>query len=376
LNSPVHLSGGYAPPEGFPGSELAEIAREILRNHAAEALQYSELEGQVALRTRIAEWLSADGTPATFRDVNIVTGAKQALDLAARALAQPGDAWMSSEPTYVNAIRIFRRAGLKHLSVSNDEDGTRVDEIEEALARMARAGTPMPKFIYEIPDFHNPTGRVMSASRREKLVAVATKYEIPILEDNPYRWLRYDGSAVPPLGSFDKDRWVIGVGTFSKILTPGLRLGWIHAREDLRRRVMSFKADGGSSALVQMMVREYFHEPDALPRRLDRVTTVLRSKRDAMLRALTTSLGTVAEWSRPDGGYYFWLSVGSGVDTEALAPVAETDGVQFYPGSMYYSAPERGRQQIRLSFAHEPIDRMERGVTILRSHLVGVLSPA
>ena len=365
MNKIIALGDGNAAPEGFRGAELAEIARTVLREHADEALQYGGRPGYLPLRRRVASWLNAEAPSVNVDDLNIVTGAKQALDMAARALARPGDEVLLSQPTYMNALRIFGRAGVRPLVVSSDERGTCVEQIDQLLEDRARRGDRTPRLIYEIPDFHNPTGAVLSEERREQLVKLAMRYDIPILEDNPYRWLRYEGLPARPLRAFDKTGVVISVGTFAKILGPGIRLGWVHARKDLLEKIMEFKADGGSSPLVQMVVYEFFREDDALDLNLNRLRELLRAKRDVMLRALERSLRGAATWTTPSGGYYVWVRSVLPMDEVAVKTASARAGVEYYPGSAFYPDPVAGRDSLRLCFAHETMPRIEQGVSAL-----------
>jgi 2-aminoadipate transaminase len=367
VSDPIILSSGYAAPEGFPGPELGDIARDILRSRAAIALQYGHRDGYMPLRTLVAEWLTADGDPATADEVTIVTGAKQTLDITARAFGREGDLLLASEPTYMNGLTIFKRTGLSSLPVPNDEHGVDVDVAEDLIAARAGRGEPLPKLIYEITDFQNPTGTVLSEARREKLVAIATRYSIPVLEDNPYRWVRFDGRPALPLKHFDKSGMVVSTGTFAKILGPGMRLGWVHAKRDVLTKIMAYKADAGSSPLTQMIAHEFFKANGSLDRHLERLRSVLRPKRDAMLRALERHLGSRATWTSPEGGYYVWATL-PGVNTDDLAPSAHAAGVDYYRGSLFYTEEPR-HDQMRLSFSYETPERIEAGVATIAAAL-------
>jgi 2-aminoadipate transaminase len=376
----IILSSGYAAPEAFPGAELAELAADILRHQSAEALQYSSRNGYDPLRRRVAEWLTADGVVASADEILIVTGAKQGLDMAARALTSPGDTFIASQPTYMNGLTILRHGGLRGESVPHDPNGMDVDALEGRLAQATRDEEPVPRLIYEIPDFHNPTGSVMAEDRREKLVDLATRYEIPILEDNPYRWLRYEGSPARPLKSFDKKGIVITAGTFAKILGPGLRIGWLHVRRDLLERIAALKADGGTSPLTQMLAYEFFREDGSLDRHVSKVKTLLRQKRDAMLESLETNLAGRATWTRPAGGYYLWASLQGGLSSDDLLREVADAGVAYYQGSMFYTSDDPPRGELRLAFSYETPDRIREGIAalgrVVARHAVPAGAPA
>lgn len=364
----IVLSSGYAPAEAFPGTELAEIAGDVLRNHADEALQYSDRKGYMPLRKVIAEWLVSDGAEATVDDINIITGAKQNLDITTRALCGAGDYILVAEPTYMNGIKIFERTGVTVRSVPNTDRGIDVDALEAYLAGCTHRGERLPKLIYDIPDFQNPTGSVLSDEKREKLVAVAKRHGVAILEDNPYRWIRLEGTPVRPLKSFDKSGdTVISTGTFAKILGPGLRLGWIHARKDLLAKIGPYKADAGTSPLCQMLAYEFYKKPGSLERHLARVRSVLLPKRAALLEVLERDFRGIATWSRPEGGYYVWVTMGDGIDTDALHPEALAAGVDYYKGSVFFTGANAPRHHMRISFSFESAERIREGMgTIAR----------
>jgi 2-aminoadipate transaminase len=358
------LSDGYAASECFPGDPLGEIARNVLRSRAATALQYGPRAGYRPLRELIARWLEADGVPALVDEIAIVTGAKQGLDVIARACAAPGDSLIAAEPTYMSGLRIFANAGLEMLPVAADADGTVVDEIAQTFERRAEAGAPQPRFVYEIPDFQNPSGTVLSEERRARLVGIASRYDVPILEDNPYRWLRYEGTPLKPLKSYDRDGTVLSVGSFAKILGPGLRLGWIHARADRLSRILRYKADAGTSPLTQMIAHEFFGAPEALEHHLARIRATLRPRRDQMLESLRKWFGGAATWTTPLGGYYVWLTLPVDIDGGTLAGKASEAGIDCYPGSLFFS-DGRPRNLLRLSYSHETPDRIECAVAKL-----------
>ena len=362
LAETIILSDGCAPAEAFPGEQLASLASDILRYHADEALQYGDLEGFMPLRELVAGWLAADGVEATADEVIIVTGAKQNLDMATRAFCAAGDSIIVGAPTYMNGIRIFQGTGVELETVPHDESGIGVDAIETLLSERHRAHGRLPKLIYDVPDFHNPTGTVLPEERREKLVYLASHYGILILEDNPYRWTRVDGDAVPPIGHFGVDDVVISTGTFAKILGPGLRLGWVHAKRSILDRILRYKVDGSTSPLCQMLAYEFYKSPGSLDRHLSKVRGALRMKRDAMLQALQENLSDFATWSHPAGGYYVWVTLRDGIDTDELTMRALKAGVAVYPGSTFFATSSPPKRHIRLAYSFESADRIREGV--------------
>jgi len=374
----IILSDGDAPAEAFPGAELAELASEILRDHADVALQYGPLEGYPPLRKLVASWLVAEGVNATEDEVVIVTGAKQNLDITSRAFCRPGDRIITGAPTYMVALRIFKRNGAVVETVPNDANGLDVDALDALLTRASRTGRPLPKLIYDVPDIHNPTGAVLSEDRREKLVGLASHYGVTVLEDNPYRWTRLDGTPARPLKHFDKDGVVVSTGTFAKILGPGLRLGWVHAKREILNLIEPYKADMGTSPLCQMLAYEFYKRPGSLERHLTRIRAALRPKREAMLQALEMDFTGIASWTRPIGGYYIWLTLRDGIDTDVVATEAAAAGVTCFNGSIFFASNNPSHQNLRLCYSFESPDRIRDGVAriarIAKGQVAGVVA--
>jgi 2-aminoadipate transaminase len=342
---------------------LASVATEVLRSHADIALQYGDLEGYAPLRELIAQWLGEDGIDADPRNVIIVTGAKQSLEMTTHAVCSPGDRIAVGAPTYFNGLRIFKALGLDLCPVPHDEFGIDVDAFESSLRSMSANNEPLPKIVYDVPDFHNPTGTVLSFERRDRLVQVARRFGLHVLEDNPYRWTRFDGTALPPLGAFDRNGSVISTGTFSKILGPGLRLGWVHANRKLIDRLLPYKTDGGTSPLCQMIAYEFYRQPGTLARHLGRVRHSLRMKRDATDGALRRAFADSATWTYPSGGYYVWVTMNAPIDTDSLAAASKRQGVEFLPGSMFYPMSTPPTNRLRLAYSFESAERIADGVS-------------
>lgn len=363
--SQILLSDGNAPAEIFPGEDLASLAADILRSRAAEALQYGEPEGYAPLRQLVAQWLVDDGVDADPADVIIVTGAKQNIDMTTRALCSPGDNVAVGAPTYMNGLRILGRGGVVAQAIPHDSDGLDVGALEIALRRASATRQPLPKFVYDVPDFHNPTGTVLSEARREHLVDLAARFGLFVLEDNPYRWTRFEGAPSRPLKAFDSHDRVISTGTFAKVLGPGLRLGWVHAHRTILDQLLPYKMDGGTSPLCQMLAYEFYRAPGSLERHLTRLRQALRTKRDAMLGALETVFGGSATWSHPAGGYYIWVTLDDSLDTDTLAVNSRQAGVEFFPGSIFYAGDNPPSNRLRLAYAFESVDRINEGVAIV-----------
>jgi len=377
----IMMGGGKASPDVFPGAELTAAATYIFQEKIAEALQYGPRPGYDPLRQRLVdEWNRQDGLDLKAEDTRIVTGAKQGLDMVVRALCSPGGCVIVCEPTYGTGMEIFRANGAQLIGVPNDEYGVDPDGIERAL----RAVSPRPKFIFCMNDLNNPTGSICSEERREKLVGIAERYGVPIVQDMTYRWLQFEGRPARPLQQFDRRGNVITVGTFSKILGPGMRVGWVHARKDILDRMAPFKSDGGTSPINQMLVYELFKNDGSLELFLEVRRRTYRRKRDVMLEALAEEFkGTGAQWNKPKGGYYVWLYL-PGVDTDglvdgthALKGTGQAGGPQVIviPGSHFYAGePQRGF--IRLAYSFEAEQRIRTGIRAVASALLPALRRA
>lgn len=359
---PIFLANGFAGADAFPAGVLAESAAEVLRTRGDVALQYGPVQGLAEVRELVAAWLREDGLPDTQADdVFIVPGGKQALSLVARALATTGCV-LTSTPTYMTGLHLFRANGLRTAGIPTDDDGLRPDVLERRLASWPDESPPA--LLYTMSDFHNPTGSVMSAARRAGLVDVAQRHGVSILEDNPYRWLRMEGTPEPPLASFGDTPPVVAVGSFSKILAPGLRLAWMTVPDALREHVLAFGLELAASPFAQLLVHRYFTTVP-LQEHLAHTTALYCSKRNVALDALEQYMPDGVSWSRPHGGYYLWLSV-PGVQAAALAPHALDAGVAVYAGEAFYpddAKPDGTR--IRLNYAHETPDRIADGIRIL-----------
>ena len=362
----IAFDSGFAFPEVLP--DLVPLAVEALTKHRDESLQYAAGHGQRQLRTWIAGYMNADGCDLTPDDILIVNGAKNGLDLICRLLLDEGDAVVVTAPTYFTGIPIFRSFGVEFIEVTQDADGLRLDELTHAIEARKRGGLPPPKFIYTISDFHNPAGTALSRARREALVELATREGIYLVEDNPYRRVRFEGESLPTLKALDRDGMVFHVGTFSKLIAPGLRIGWIASQKELIARLIQLKADGGTNPLMQCIVYEFCSSP-AFEKHAKRVQDVYRAHRDRMVEVVKRELPGVT-LTIPQGGYYLWLTLPESVDGEALARDAEAVGVHIIPGTKFFagsgsgSAGERARARnhVRLSYSYATFAQIDEGI--------------
>jgi 2-aminoadipate transaminase len=357
----IALDSGFASPQLLPN--LTRFATEALNRHRDESLQYSAPQGHPELRAWLARYMCEDGCSLGAQNVLIVNGAKHGLELICRLLIDEGDAIVVTAPTYFSAIPIFRSFGVEFIEIGHDEHGMRVDELERVLAQREGRRQAWPKFIYNVPDFHNPTGVAMTRLRREALVGLACRNGIAIVEDNPYRHVRFEGVALPTLKALDRAGEVLHVGTFSKLIAPGLRIGWIAARADWIARLMQLKSDGGSNPLIQRIVLDFCRSEEFVTH-VDRVQFSYRRQRDAMVGALRAHLPDL-QLNVPQGGYYVWATLPPGVDGDELARRAAQVGVNIIAGSRFYAGG--GRQgapcnHIRLSYSFASPDEIDMGI--------------
>jgi 2-aminoadipate transaminase len=363
----ISLAGGLPDTSTFPAESLAALLSKLAASDSARALQYAPTEGMAAVGEAIATVMAAEGMDVDPEDVLVTTGGQQVIDLVCKTLIDPGDVIVAEAPTYPGAVPAFSAYQADVVQIAMDDDGMRVEELEETLERLEREGR-RPKFIYTIPTFQNPGGVTMSLPRRQRLVQVARERELLVLEDNPYGLLRYEGEPLPTLYSLDAataardgaSDFVIYLGTFSKILSPGLRLGWAIAPRPVLEKLNLGKqgADLCSSSTTQLFVAAYFAEQD-WREYLERLKALYRRRRDVMLEALEEHFGGRASWTRPQGGLFIWATL-DGVDTRDL--LARAEGVAFVPGRAAYVDGRSGASSMRLNFAGVPEAEIREGI--------------
>lgn len=361
----IAFDSGFAFPHLLP--DLTQCAQAALTTHREETLQYSANQGQPDLRAWISDFMVRDGCDVAPDQLMITNGAKHGIELICRLLLDEGDTIVVTAPTYFSAIPIFRSFGARFLEAEQDEDGIVIEALEAQLDRNRREGNASPKLLYTVPDFHNPTGIAMSASRRTALLDLAERHGMFVVEDNPYRWVRFEGAPVPTLKALDRTGNVLHTGTFSKLIAPGLRIGWIAAERDLIARMIQLKSDGGTSALLQKIVFE-FCRSDAFHPHVRRVQETYAAHRDRIVASVARELPGV-EMLVPTGGYYVWLSLPPGMEGDRLASEAAAQGVNLIPGSKFFAtqAPHPsnrsgGRSHVRLSYSFATFDEIEEGV--------------
>lgn len=355
----ISLAGGLPDTTTFPPELFAKLMSHVAAAQTAKALQYGPTEGLSAVVEAVVAVMAAESTHVDPDEVLITTGGQQVIDLVCKALLDPNDTIIAEAPTYPGAIPTFGAYQANVVQIDVDSDGMPIDELEAMLDRLASEGRS-PKFIYTIPNFQNPGGVTMSLPRRRRLVEVAREREVLVLEDNPYGLLRYEGQPLPTLYSLDAglagrggaSDFVIYLGTFSKILSPGVRLGWAVAPAPVLEKLNLGKqgADLCSSPVTQLFVSAYFAEHD-WQAYLEQLKALYLKRRDAMLTALHTHFGGYAQWTRPQGGMFIWATLPDYIDTtDLLARALETEDVAFVPGRSAY-LDGRGASSMRLNFA-------------------------
>lgn len=357
----ISLAGGFPDTSTFPPESFAAQMTRIAQESSAKALQYGPTEGFTETREVIGEVMRAEDMRPDPEDVVVTSGGQQALDLICKALIDPGDVVIAEGPTYPGAVPVFCSYEADTRQVEMDGEGMRIDLLEELLADLDAAGK-RPKFIYSVPTFQNPGGVTLSLERRRRLVEIAREREIMLVEDNPYGLLRFEGEPLPTLYSLDGGDYVLYLGTFSKILSPGIRIGWVCAPPPVRAKLVLGKqaADLCTSTLSQYFVREYFGEGRWLGY-VEELRDVYRSRRGAMLRALASYFPRQAGWSEPEGGLFVWATLPDYIDTTDLLAKALRENVAFVPGEAAF-VDGRGSGSMRLNFSAQTEDEIAEGI--------------
>jgi 2-aminoadipate transaminase len=357
----ISLAGGFPDTSTFPPESFAAQMTRIAQESSAKALQYGPTEGFAETKAVIEEVMWAEDMRPDPEDIVVTSGGQQALDLICKTLIDPGDVVIAEGPTYPGAVPVFCSYEADTRQVEMDDDGMRIDLLEELLAELEREGR-RPKFIYSVPTFQNPGGVTLGLERRRRLVEIARERELLIVEDNPYGLLRYEGGALPTLYSLDGGDYVLYMGTFSKILSPGIRIGWVCAPPPVRAKLVLGKqaADLCTSTLSQFFVHEYFGEGGWLDY-VEELRDVYRSRRGAMLRALASYFPRHASWSRPEGGLFVWANLPDYIDTTDLLAKALRENVAFVPGEAAF-VDGRGSGSMRLNFSAQTEEEIVEGI--------------
>lgn len=354
----ISFAGGLPAPELFPVEEIAKVTTDLLAKEGRQLLQYATTEGRPTLRAKIAKRMADKyHTEVAVDDILITTGSQQCLDFCGKLFINPGDVVLCESPSYLGALNAFKAYQPNFIEVPTDDGGLIPEELDKILST-----TPNCKFIYVIPDFQNPTGRTWSMERRKAVMEVVNKYNLPVVEDNPYGELRYEGEILPSLKSMDTKGLVMFLGTFSKIFAPGLRLGWVAAEHSVIEKFVQIKqsADLHTSNFDQGVVDAYIDNCD-LDEHVRQIVALYKHRRDVILQAMEDNFPAGCEWTRPEGGLFLWLTFPEGVSALKVfnkcieAKVAGVIGDAFYPN-------DKTDRSMRINFSNMPDERIVEGI--------------
>ena len=360
----ISFALGVPAPDLVPMDLITQVLARLPVEVGPELTFHSPTEGLPALREAMARYLENRGIPCVPREILVTAGSQLGLDLVARVFLSPDDAVVVEEPTYLGALQVFRRAGVRFVTVPVDGDGMRVDLLESLLTRVR------PRLIYTQPTFQNPTGAVMSLPRRRRLMELARLHQLPILEEDVYGDMRYEGTPLPTLRALDTGGQVLYVGSFSKTLCPGLRVGWLNGPASAIRQLAVARqtVDMHTATMNQWVVQRFLSE-GLLDRHVERIRPDYALRRDTLLDALEPLARYGLTWTRPEGGYYVWCRLPDDVSLPRLAAEAAREGVAFLPGTVC-SADGSTNHHLRLNFTALPPERLREGVARLSRALV------
>ncbi len=353
----ISFAGGLPAPELFPIEEIKKASIELLEKEGQRMLQYGPTEGYPLLKEEIAKYMKKMGVECTPDEILPTSGSQQALDLVGKIFINEGDLIFVSKPTYLGALQAFNSYGPQYVGSLMDDDGLIPDDVEKILKEHR------PKFMYVISTFHNPAGVTMPYERRKKLVELAEKYDTFIIEDDPYSRLRFEGEDIPPLASFSRER-VIYLGTFSKVLAPGFRLGWIVAPKAVMTKLIQAKqgTDLHTGTYVQYLAAHLCAQ-DLIETHLNKIRDVYRNRRNIMLEAMDKYFPKDGfHWTRPQGGLFLWVIMPEKLDGAKLLEKAVERKVAYVPGNAFYPDPEEGKNTMRLNFSNMREDLIVEGI--------------
>jgi len=357
----ISLAGGLPDTSTFPPDSYASLMSTVAAESCARALQYGPTEGLELVKRCIAEVMAAEGLGIDPDEILVTTGAQQVIDLVCKTLLDPGDVVVTEAPTYPGAVPTFSAYEAAVVQITMDREGMRIDELQATLDELERSGR-RPKFIYTVPNFHNPAGVTMSLERRRELVRIAGERELLVLEDNPYGLLRYEGTPLPTLRALDGGEFVIYASTFSKILSPGVRLGWTTAPAPVLQKMNFGKqsSDLCSSSITQYFVGAYF-DSGPWEEYVRSLIEIYRRRRDVMFDALAEHFPREAHWTHPQGGLFIWATLPDYIDTNDLLARVLEEHVAFVPGRAAY-VDGRGGSSMRLNFSGVSEDHIREGI--------------
>ncbi len=357
----ISFAGGLPSPNTFPVEDLKKIFKEIMDEKAATALQYGATEGDTDLRKALAKSYQNDGMDITYKNVLVTTASQQGLDLLAKVFVNRGDKVIVGLPSYLGGLQAFNSYGADMVGVKLDNNGMRADLLEQTLSRLEAEGNK-PKFIYTIPDFQNPAGITMSNERRKEIISIAKKYDVLVIEDSPYREIRFEGEHQQRMYALDNTGQVITLGTFSKIFVPGFRIGWVIAHKDIIEKFIIAKqgVDLCTSPFVQKLAAKYVLD-GYFDKNIKKTIKSYHEKRDLMIKTFKEYMPEEVSWTRPDGGLFLFLTLPEYLDAEVLFDKAVTQNVAFVIGSAFH-CDGSGKNTMRINFSYVSKEKNIEGV--------------
>lgn len=360
----ISFAGGLPDPALFPSQEVAQMMQEVIAKNPKEALQYGTTEGQKKLKDSLIELLKeTEDIDAAPEQLLVVSASQQALDMCARVFLNRGDAIITASPTYLGGLQAFQASGADVYGAESDDYGVTVSGVEKRLKELKAAGRQC-KFIYLVPDFQNPTGTTIPQDRRLEILKLAEEYETVILEDSPYRQIRFEGTAPKTFYKLDQGRGhVITLFTFSKVFVPGFRLGFILAPKEVIQKCVILKQamDLCTSPLLQLATAAYLKGGN-LRRHIPEIVDAYRKKRDYMLELLAKYMPQGVKWTRPEGGLFLWVTVPETIDTYQMLQEALKLKVAYVAGVDFYPPRDAKRNDMRLNFSYSTFEQMEEGI--------------
>ncbi len=363
----ISFGGGMPNPETFPMGELKTIIDDLIDTSGRFVFQYGNTGGLFSLRTEIAKLLKeTENITVSEEEINVTSGSQQGLYEVSKILCNQNDTVITELPTYIGAVSAFSANKIYMDGIPMDDEGLDTEKLEDELVKLRGQGKK-PKFIYVIPTFQNPTGRTMSLERRKHLIDISHDYDIPIVEDNPYGQLRYAGEHIPSVKSLDRDGSVIYLGTFSKVMTPGLRIGYTVGQSEFIGKVNLLKQalDLSTNTLSEYVAREYLAR-GIMKKQIPKTIALYGRKRKVMLEALEKEFPSGTTWTKPDGGMFIWAAVDERIDTTEMARDAINHGVMYVSGGSFYPYREK-KNEMRLNFTYSSDDEIREGIRRLSS---------
>jgi 2-aminoadipate transaminase len=375
----ISFAGGLPAPQTFPAEQMAEIAQRVLRENARAALQYGPTDGLPAFKDQIVKMLrEEEGIITTPANILVTTSSQQALDIVGRCFIDPSDPILVELPSYIGALQVFNSCGARLMGVKSDDDGMRMDDLESKLSRLQQEEEHY-KFIYIVPDFQNPSGVTLTQERRQEMIKLSERYNVVIIEDSPYRQVRFEGTAPEMLYKLDHTHNVITLFTFSRSLVPGLRLGFILAHEDIIQKMTILKQsmDLCTSSFNQLLAAEFLKA--GLPHNhLQGIVDLYRSRKDAMLQALEHYMPEGVTWTKPEGGLFLWVRLPEHMNADQLVYEAIKENVAYVIGSAFH-CDDSGQNTMRLNFSYPTVEQIDEGIRrlakVIEANLKGKPKP-